>query len=326
MAVKDNAIEIEKTDAFDGTPVLDIKPFIPGYDTAEDATVPEWLEKARKPKPTQTDGPSTDDHAGLHNVMRASNRVYSGSEPHGEDGFSSLERMGIKTVVSVDGARPNVEEARKHGLSYIHIPIGYDGIPEQAGAALARLVKDVDGPFYVHCHHGRHRGPAAAAVACIASGATQGKEALEILEKAGTSRDYMGLWRDVEKYKLPAADVDLPELVEIAKIESLAAAMAKIDRAYDNLKLCQEAKWSSPRNHPDLVPALQAFLVREGLHESGRNLADGYDDQFRAWLTEAENAADELGQAVLGGDIGKADKHFGALMQSCKQCHTEHRN
>ena len=168
--------------------------------------MPEWLEKARKPKPTQTHDASTDDHAGLRNVMRVSDRIYSGSEPHGEDGFASLERMGIKTVVSVDGARPNVEEARKHGLRYVHIPIGYDGIPEQAGAALARLVKEVDGPVYVHCHHGRHRGPAAA-VACIASGATQGKEALGILEKAGTSKDYMGLWRDVEKYKPPTASV-----------------------------------------------------------------------------------------------------------------------
>ncbi len=48
VAVKDNVIEIEKTDAFDGTPVLDVKPFIPGYDTAEDAKMPEWLERARK--------------------------------------------------------------------------------------------------------------------------------------------------------------------------------------------------------------------------------------------------------------------------------------
>jgi tRNA-Thr(GGU) m(6)t(6)A37 methyltransferase TsaA len=325
VAVKDNVIQIEQTDAFDGTPVLDIKPFIPGYDTTEDAKMPEWLERARKQQPKRTDTMATGDHAGLHNVMQVSDRIYSGSEPHGEEGFASLEQMGIKTVVSVDGARPNVEVARKHDLRYVHVPIGYDGVPEQAGAALARLVKEADGPFYIHCHHGRHRGPAAAAVACIASGATQG-EALKILEKAGTSKDYMGLWQDVEEYTPPAAGTDLPELVEIAEIESLAAAMAKIDRAYDNLKLCQEAKWSTPKNHPDLVPALQAFLVREGLRESGRHLTEGYDDQFKAWLTESEQAADGLGQAVLDGDLGKADKHFEALMRSCKQCHAEYRN
>jgi tRNA-Thr(GGU) m(6)t(6)A37 methyltransferase TsaA len=48
VAVKENMIEIEKTDAFDGTPILDIKPFIPGYDSTADAKIPDWLEKARK--------------------------------------------------------------------------------------------------------------------------------------------------------------------------------------------------------------------------------------------------------------------------------------
>jgi len=44
VSVKDNAVEIDKTDAFDGTPVLDIKPFLPGYDTADDAKVPGWAK------------------------------------------------------------------------------------------------------------------------------------------------------------------------------------------------------------------------------------------------------------------------------------------
>ncbi len=48
VSTKENIIEIEKTDAFDGTPVLDIKPFIPGYDSTPDAKLPEWLVKARK--------------------------------------------------------------------------------------------------------------------------------------------------------------------------------------------------------------------------------------------------------------------------------------
>ncbi len=48
VSVEDNVIEIEKTDAFDGTAVLDIKPYIPGYDSTPDATVPDWLDRARK--------------------------------------------------------------------------------------------------------------------------------------------------------------------------------------------------------------------------------------------------------------------------------------
>ena len=34
---------VEGLDAFDGTPVLDIKPYIPYYDSVPDARVPEWI-------------------------------------------------------------------------------------------------------------------------------------------------------------------------------------------------------------------------------------------------------------------------------------------
>jgi len=43
VAVEGNVVELEKIDAFDGTPVLDMKPYIPGYDSAEDVSTPEWL-------------------------------------------------------------------------------------------------------------------------------------------------------------------------------------------------------------------------------------------------------------------------------------------
>jgi tRNA (Thr-GGU) A37 N-methylase len=39
---------VEKIDAFDGTPVIDIKPYLPGYDTTEGGKVPEWLERGLK--------------------------------------------------------------------------------------------------------------------------------------------------------------------------------------------------------------------------------------------------------------------------------------
>ena len=40
---QDNHLIVEGLDAIDGTPVLDIKPYIPGYDSAEDARVPPWM-------------------------------------------------------------------------------------------------------------------------------------------------------------------------------------------------------------------------------------------------------------------------------------------
>ena len=264
--------------------------------------------------------------AGLHNLIKVTNRLYSGSEPHGEEGIASLQKLGVKTIVSVDGAKPQVELARQYGLRYVHIPIGYDGVPDEAGQMLARLVREAEGPFYVHCHHGKHRGPAAAAVACIAAGDTTNKEAREFLVRAGTSKDYYGLWRDVDAYTPPPADAELPELVEVAEVESFTAAMAQVDRAFDNLKLCRDAKWTVPADHPDIVPAQEALLLQEGLHEAGRTAGEDYDEQFKKWLTEAEALAVELRSALQAEDQNLATERALLIEQSCKQCHTQYRD
>lgn len=264
--------------------------------------------------------------AGLHNLLQLTDRLYSGSEPHGAEGFASLEKLGIKTVVSVDGAKPALELARQHGLRYVHIPIGYDGVPKPAGDSLARLMRDAEGPIYIHCHHGKHRGPSAAAVACVADGAAEGQEALAILKQAGTSPDYPGLWRDVEQYVAPAADATLPDLVEVAEVDSLVAAMAQIDRGFDNLKLIWAAKWTTPADHPDLVPEQEALLVQEGFRESIRNLGGDAHEQLKTWLAEAEAAATKLQQALKSGDLATATAQYQIVEQSCKQCHKAYRD
>jgi tRNA-Thr(GGU) m(6)t(6)A37 methyltransferase TsaA len=45
ISTKDNIIEISGIDAFADTPVLDIKPYVPRFDSASNARIPWWLEK-----------------------------------------------------------------------------------------------------------------------------------------------------------------------------------------------------------------------------------------------------------------------------------------
>ncbi len=45
ISVKNNVVQIEGIDAFADTPVLDIKPHVPRFDTAPNATIPWWLKK-----------------------------------------------------------------------------------------------------------------------------------------------------------------------------------------------------------------------------------------------------------------------------------------
>ena len=42
LGIKDNILRVEGLDALDGTPVLDIKPFIPDNDAPKNASAPDW--------------------------------------------------------------------------------------------------------------------------------------------------------------------------------------------------------------------------------------------------------------------------------------------
>jgi len=45
ISVKDNIIKVKGLDVIDNTPILDIKPYTPQYDSALNAKVPEWVDK-----------------------------------------------------------------------------------------------------------------------------------------------------------------------------------------------------------------------------------------------------------------------------------------
>ena len=53
VSVKGNVVEVETIDAFADTPVLDIKPYIPGYDSTPDARSPEWVGRGENAATTR---------------------------------------------------------------------------------------------------------------------------------------------------------------------------------------------------------------------------------------------------------------------------------
>jgi len=49
LSVRGNAVGVRGLDAVNGTPVLDIKPYFPHFDSIPDARVPGWVTRARGP-------------------------------------------------------------------------------------------------------------------------------------------------------------------------------------------------------------------------------------------------------------------------------------
>ncbi|HZT80399.1 MAG TPA: hypothetical protein VFA26_09260 [Gemmataceae bacterium] len=274
--------------------------------------------------------------AGLHNVYRLTDKLYSGSSPEGDEGFRSLQRLGVRTVLSVDGARPDVDRARRFGLRYVHLPIGYDGLSREQALRLARAVRDLPGPVYVHCHHGQHRGPAAAAVIHrFLDDRCTVEEALAELRRAGTDPRYRGLYAAPAELRPPAAgelDRVPPDFPEVAEVPPLARAMVSIDERWDNLKLARAAGWKAPPAHPDVDPPHEALLLVELYHEAARSPRSGEDGTLRRGLLEAEEGARRLEEILRAGkkggavDAAAAESAFQKMGAACSRCHASHRD
>lgn len=253
----------------------------------------------------RTFDPQPVEAVGLHNVFRIADGVYSGNSPEDERSFESLQLLQVKTILSVDGAPPDVEGAKSFGMRYVHLPIGYDGVPEARAVEIAKAIRDLPGPVYIHCHHGKHRGPAAAAVAvrCL-DPKVSAESVAKFLQQAGTDPRYAGLYAAVERApsKLDGTKIDFPERTEIP---DLVRRMVEIDEVWDRLKKKPTAK--------------DATLLVEAYRELKRTAKDR-DERFQKLLDEAQGAADELDAALrTGRDPSGAIKNSST---ACTTCHT----
>jgi protein tyrosine phosphatase (PTP) superfamily phosphohydrolase (DUF442 family) len=263
---------------------------------------------------------------GLHNVFHRSEKLYSGSVPEGEAGFRSLQQMGIRTIISVDGMKPDVALARKYGMRYVHLPFGYDGCPAPTASAIVKAVRDLPGPVYIHCHHGLHRSPTAAAFARIALDGLSNEQAVREMEQAGTDKNYTGLYADVRAYRPPSPEAldRLPvEFPEVAPVPVLAATMVRIDDRFSRLVASQKVAWKLM----EAKPAYDALQLRELYTELNRTPGlKQRPAEFRKRLAREEEAARALEAALRAGDTARANASLGLLAAGCAACHARYRD
>ncbi len=270
-------------------------------------------------------------HAGLENVIAVAPRIISGSAPENEHGFAELHRRGIRTILSVDGATPDVVTARQYGMRYVHLPVGYHGIDRHRQLELARVVRDLPGPLYVHCHHGRHRGPTAAVVAAVALNHITPDEGITVMRHAGTDHGYAGLYACVRETTPATADelARLPGVFpEISPVPDFVKGMAQAQEAYDHLVEIRDAGWCVPAHHPDLVPLNEAGLLENTLRMLLENRgAHDHDPAFAALLAEAGERARSLEEALARRDDRmRLTERLESVGVSCRNCHVTHRN
>jgi len=269
-----------------------------------------------------------DSQAGLPSVegfRLLTTRVCCSGEPVGREAFAQIAALGIKTVVSVDGKAPDSELAARVGLRYIHLPIGYDGVPLEVQDSLAHVLAGTTGLILVHCHHGKHRGPAAAAIlAMMDTDARVSKEqALKILEAAGTGSEYQGLWDSVRGFDpQKLGDASLP-LLPVAEVEPFVREMVHLDEAFDALQKIRTDGWIGESARSAVAVFAEGY--REALRVCREREPAPAPEMVRL-LEDASQRSSKFRELVHEGQGTNLSEHLTGLRQNCAECHKRYRN
>jgi len=280
------------------------------------------------PPPVDADAPQ---HLpGLHNVVTYDEDIVCGGVPEGEEGLRTLRAMGIKTIVSVDGTKPNAAAAEQLGMRYIHLPISYDTVEPERQKELAQALANTEHPIYMHCHHGKHRSAAALGSAVVMAGVMTPEQACDRMAISGTSPKYKGLWAAVRgakplaKQELVADPASFPSVSEVS---GMVEIMAEVDLVLDFVKQAKDAGWKAPEDHPDLIATketrrLATLMAR--LQEDRES--QGYEAKYQGMLQETIDLTQRLDEAARGGRLEMAAGLVDAVEKSCKACHADYRN
>lgn len=274
------------------------------------------------------------DYPGVHNAVAYQPGFISGSVPEGDAGFDTLAGMGVKTIISVDGAAPEVDRATARGMRYIHLPIGYNGFDEERRLQLARATRDAmaDGPVYIHCHHGKHRSAGAAASVAASLGWATPPSMIDRMKVSGTAANYTGLYACASDSKvldaatLNAVPADFPA---VWKTSDYTRGMVEVDEIYEHLKAIEKAGWKAPADHPDLVPAAEAGRLADlyrVLTDTDRVRKE--DAAFADLMRKSQQEATALERLLAANPLDPAQlsAQFKLVGASCKQCHTKYRD
>lgn len=269
----------------------------------------------------------------LPNAIWVHPSVMSGGLPAGKPAFEELVQLGIKTVISVDGIKPDVQNAEAVGLRYVHLPHGYDGISENRLLQIAKAVRDLPGPAYIHCHHGRHRSPAAAAAVCISLGRIDRSLGLETLRVAGTNPGFRGLVQTVERASLvPSTRLDELQIdwVAVSEVPPIVDAMVAMDSIFDRLKEHQKREWPGSLAET----AADVLMLKEHYMELHRSESEKKQDPGFLELLEQGRMLSEHLEAKLSHDrvpfSPDGSAHLDSIMKllsnNCSQCHRQYRD
>lgn len=262
-----------------------------------------------------------------------------GSAPSSPDDFQALSMLGVQIVISVDGASPMMEAAGETSIKFAHVPVGYDTITRAEIASILKVIQaNPDQKVFLHCHHGKHRAPAAIASSLVSCGKWTHEQGIALLKKAGTSPDYPGLYSAVRHARPISSDrIDkAPFPPPSVPPNSIIDVMTRMDHHFDYLKKLSK-KASPPTKGNDSIqmhiPRNHAKLLHEQFLEWNRSIRNSskhdFQPDFLNLLDQGENLSESLFRAIPASNPAtntEFHKALQSLQNNCRSCHRTFRN
>jgi len=150
---------------------------------------------------------SLPDAPGVPNFHQVDEHIYRGGQPH-PDGFASLAKIGIKTVIDLRGNSPEGNQVQRAGMHYVRLPWSDFKAPsdEQIAAVLALLNNSSGWPVFLHCRRGADRTGTAIACYRITHDHWSNEQALAEAKTFGLSSFEIGMQRYILRFGALASD------------------------------------------------------------------------------------------------------------------------
>jgi len=160
---------------------------------------------------------------GVPNFHQVNGNIYRGAQPTAQ-GWASLERLGVKTVIDLRGHGEHSIKAEQQaveaaGMHYVNVPMSGIVSPsdETVLKALTLLQSSCAGPVFVHCRRGVDRTGAVIACYRIAHDGWGNQRALDEAKSYGMHWFEVGLRRYVLSFSAP------PQRVSAAAVPTRAS-------------------------------------------------------------------------------------------------------
>ena len=92
-------------------------------------------------------------------VVQYDDLVFRGGEPYKKSAAKTLQKLGVKTIVSIVPTEGERAFCRKFGFALVELPFDkITGVSPADVALLRETMTTEAAPFYFHCKGGSHRG------------------------------------------------------------------------------------------------------------------------------------------------------------------------